>query len=163
MRHDAWAGALLWWNCQSPVAHSCSLLNHWNSFRRGMFKLNAKFNADLSLYSLSYFKCDGHTIHMLTQWHLPPPLTSTVKSSLFTHAHSSPLFFAARLHGCCANLLVILTMVGLFLDRPRISSLRSAASRNTGSPWLSRSPGSLTGITKISPLFQMNKWDLIMH
>ena len=30
-------------------------------------------------------------------------LTSTVKSSLFTHAHSSPLPLAARLHWCCAN------------------------------------------------------------
>ena len=40
---------------------------------------------------------------MLTQWHLPPPLTSIVKSLLFTHAHSSPLSLAARLHWCCAN------------------------------------------------------------
>ena len=32
-----------------------------------------------------------------------PPLTSTVKSSLFTHVHSSPLSSAARLQGCCAN------------------------------------------------------------
>ena len=28
------------------VAHSCSLLNHLNSFHRGMFKLNAKFDAE---------------------------------------------------------------------------------------------------------------------
>ena len=34
---------------------------------------------------------------------LLPPLTSTVKSSLFTHAHSSPLSLAARLHQCCTN------------------------------------------------------------
>ena len=33
----------------------------------------------------------------------PPPLTSTVKSSLFTHVHSSPLSSAARLHQCHAN------------------------------------------------------------
>ena len=49
MRHDAWAGAL-WWSCQSPAAHSCPLLNHHNSFCRGMFKLNAKFDADSLLY-----------------------------------------------------------------------------------------------------------------
>ena len=49
-----------------------SLLNHPNSFHRGMFKLNAKFDADLLLYLLSHFECDGHTVHMLTQWHLPP-------------------------------------------------------------------------------------------
>ena len=40
---------------------------------------------------------------MLTQWHLPPPLTGSVKSSLFTHAHSSPLSLAARLHQCHSN------------------------------------------------------------
>ena len=36
-------------------------------------------------------------------WCLPPPLTSTVKLSLFTHVHSSPLSLAARLHQCHAN------------------------------------------------------------
>ena len=43
------------------------------------------------------------TVHMLTQWHLPPPLTRTVKVSLFTHAHSSPLSLAAKLHQCDTN------------------------------------------------------------
>ena len=55
------------------------------------------------LYSLSHFEWDGHTVHMLAQQHLPAPLTSTVKLSLFTHAHSSPLSLAARLHQCCVN------------------------------------------------------------
>ena len=32
-----------------------------------------------------------------------PPLTSTVKLSLFMHAHSRPLSLAARLHRWCAN------------------------------------------------------------
>ena len=68
-----------------------------------MFKRNAKFDADFLLYSLSHFECDGHTAHMLTQWCLLSPLTSTVKSSLFTHVHSSPLSLAARLHGCHRN------------------------------------------------------------
>ena len=40
---------------------------------------------------------------MLTHGCLPPPLTSTVKLSLFTHVHSSPLSLAARLHWCCTN------------------------------------------------------------
>ena len=84
-------------------AHSCSLLSHLNSFRGGMFKLNAKFDADLLLYSLSHFECDGHTVHMLTQWYLLSPLTSTVKSSLFTHVHSSPLSLAARIHRRSTN------------------------------------------------------------
>ena len=28
MRWDAGEGVLLWWSCQSPVAQTCSLLNH---------------------------------------------------------------------------------------------------------------------------------------
>ena len=52
---------------------------------------------------ISHFDGKDHTIHMLTQQHLPPPLTIMVKLSLFTHVHSSSLFLAARLHWCCAN------------------------------------------------------------
>ena len=85
------------------VAYSWGLLSLTNSFHGGIFKLHTKFDGDLLLYSLSHFECDSHTIHMLTQWCLLPPLTSTVKSSLFTHVHSSSLFLAARLHWCCTN------------------------------------------------------------
>ena len=95
---------MMWRSCQSPVAHSCSLLNHPNSFHRGMFKLNTKIDADLLLYLLSHLECHGHTVHMLTEQRLPPPLTSAVKLSLFTCAHSSPLSLAARLHRCRTNL-----------------------------------------------------------
>ena len=115
---DVWAGMLLWWSCQSSVAHSWGLLNHPSSFCGGIFKLNAKFDADSLLYSLSHFERDSHTVHMLTEWCLPPPLTSTVKSSLFTHVHSSPLSLAARLHWCHANHSHILMLDRLFLDRP---------------------------------------------
>ena len=82
-----------------------------------MFKLNAKFDADSLLYSLSHFECDGHTVHILTQWHLPPPLTSTVKLSLFTHMHIP--VHSPRLPGyidVARIVLVILTMACLFLD-----------------------------------------------
>ena len=103
MRRDAWTGTLLRWSCQPLAAHSCDLLNHLNSFPTGMFKLNAKFYADLFLYSLSHLECDSHTVYMLTRQCLPPPRTSTVKSSLFMHVHSSPLSLEARLHWCQAN------------------------------------------------------------
>ena len=33
----------------------------------------------------------------------PPPLISTMKSSVFTHVHSSLLFLVDRLHQCCTN------------------------------------------------------------
>ena len=92
-----------WWSCTSPVAHSCGLLNHPNNSCGVVFKLNTKFDAELLLYSLSHFECDGHTVHMLTQRDLLPPMTSTVKSSLLTHAYSSPLSLAVRLHQCHAN------------------------------------------------------------
>ena len=92
-----------WARCCAEVAHSCSLQNHPNSFCRGMFKFNIKVDTDSLLYSLSHFECDSHTVHMLTPQHLRPSLTSTVKSSLFTHAHSSLLSLAARLHRCHAN------------------------------------------------------------
>ena len=79
------------------------LLNHLTSFHGGMFKLNTKFGIDSLLYSLSHFECDGHTGHMRTEGRLPPPLTSTVKSSLFTHVHSSPLSLAARVTSMSTN------------------------------------------------------------
>ena len=44
-RCGAWVDVLLWWSRQSRVAHSFGLLNHPNSFCRGMFKLNIKFDA----------------------------------------------------------------------------------------------------------------------
>ena len=56
---------------------------------------------------------------MLTQWCLPPPLTSMVKTSLFTRAHSSPLSLA-QLPGyvdVAQTILIFLTITGLFLDR----------------------------------------------
>ena len=67
-------------------------------FCGGMLKLNAKFDTDLLPYLLSHFECDGHTVHMLTQQYLPPPLTSIGKLSLFMHAQSSPLSLVASLH-----------------------------------------------------------------
>ena len=66
------------------------------------------------LYLLGHFECDGHTVHMLTARHLPPPLTSTVMS-LFMHAHSSPLSLAVI--SVTQTALVTLTMAGRFLDR----------------------------------------------
>ena len=77
MRCDAWAGMLLWWSCQSLVAHSCSLLSHLNSFRGGMFKLNAKFEVDSLLYLVilnsmaTQYTCSLNGIyrpHWLVQW-----------------------------------------------------------------------------------------------
>ena len=78
-------------------------MNDPNSFRGGMFKLNTKFDAYLSLYLLIHFECDSHRVHMLIQQRVPPPLTGTVKLPLFMQAHSSPLSLAARLDRCYAH------------------------------------------------------------
>ena len=83
-----------------------------------MFKLNRKFDADLSRYLLSQFECDAYTIQVFTQWRLPPPMTSTVKLSLFTlcipiHCPWLPGYIDVG-----QTILVILTMAGLFPYRP---------------------------------------------
>ena len=79
-----------------------SLLNHSNCFHRGMFKLNPKSDVNLLLYLIILnTTATQYTCSLNDVYH--PPLTSTVKSSLITHAHSSPLSLAARLHQCHAN------------------------------------------------------------
>ena len=118
MRCDVWAGALLWWSCQSPVAHSCGLLNHLNSFHEGMFKLNAKFDEDSLFYLLSHFECGGHTVHMLSQWHLLPHWLvqwSCHCSRMWIPVHSPWLPGYINI---VQTILIILTMVGCFPDRP---------------------------------------------
>ena len=81
-----------------------------------MFKLNAKFDPSSLLYLPGHFECDDHTEHMLTPWRLPPPLTSIMKSSLFTHehpVHSPPL---PDYMNVAQPILIILTMAGHFTD-----------------------------------------------
>ena len=68
-----------------------------------MCKLSAKLYADSLLDLLSHCERDSHTVHTFTQGHLLPPLTSIMKLSLFTHAHSSLLSLAGRLHLCHVN------------------------------------------------------------
>ena len=106
-----------WVHCVE-VTHNCSLLNHPNTFCGGMFKLNLKCDADSLLYSLSYFECNGHTVHLLTQQCLLPLLMSTVKSSLFMHAHSSPHPCLPGYMDVTQTVLITLTMAGIFPDRP---------------------------------------------
>ena len=101
-RHDVWIDTLSWWSCQSPVTHSCGLLSHPNGFQRGMFKLNAKFDVDSLLYLLSHFECDSHTVHMLTQWHVPAhrPVQWSHHCSHMSISVPSPSPLTAMLHRC---------------------------------------------------------------
>ena len=91
-------------------------------FHGRMFKLNAKFDADFLLYLLSHLECDDLTVHMLTQWCLPPALTSTVKSS-FSHMLIPVL--SPWLPGyidVVQDILVILTMAALLPGKLQTSS-----------------------------------------
>ena len=114
-RHDVWMDVLSWWSWQSPVAHSCGLLNHPNSFQTGMFKLNAKLYTDSLLYSVilnataTQYTCSLKGIscpHWLVQWschcsHMLIPVCSPwLPSSI----------------NVVQTVLIILTMVGLFPD-----------------------------------------------
>ena len=81
---------------QSPVVRSCNLLNYFNSFCGGMFKLDVKSDADLLLYWLSHFECDSHTVHMLTQQCLLPPVTSTTSEVVIVHTWA----FQSTVLGC---------------------------------------------------------------
>ena len=113
-------GALLWWSCQSPVAHRSRLLIHANSFYRGMFKLNAKFNADSLLYSVIFnvtatqYPCSLNSVYC-------PLLTSTVKSSLFTHAHPQYLLLGSQVTSVsCKPFSFYEQWLDVFLDRSHI-------------------------------------------
>ena len=117
---DAWAGALLWWSCQSPVAHSYGLRSHPNSFFGRMFKLNAKFDADSLLYLLNHFECNGHTMHMLTQWvYCPYWLVQWSHHCSHTRIPVHSPWLPGYID-VAQTILVILTMAGLFPDRPCI-------------------------------------------
>ena len=108
-------------SCQSPVAHSCGLLNHLSSFYRGRFKLTAKFDADSLLYSLSFWMWWLHsthahststTPHWLVQWN-----HHCSCMCLPVHSPWLPGYINVT-----QTIVVILTMTGLFLERHCIYS-----------------------------------------
>ena len=121
MRCDTWVGVLLCWSFQPPVAHSFGLLNHLNSFCGGMFKLNSKVDADscCSTWSIilnvtaTQYTYSLHGIsrpHWLVQW-------SHHCSHMCIPVHSPWLPGYADV---TQTILIILTMAGLFPDRPCI-------------------------------------------
>ena len=116
---DAWIGMLSCWSCQSPVAHSCSLLIYLNSFHGEMFKLNsAILHADLLLYCsvilntmATQYTCSlngTYCPHWLVQW-------SHHCSCMCIPVHSPWLPGYIDVEW---PVLIILTIAGLFLDRP---------------------------------------------
>ena len=82
-----------------------------------MFELHAKFHAESSLYSLSHLECDGHTVHMLTQWPHWLVQWSHHCSRMCIPVHSPWL---PGYIDVTQTVLVILTIAGLFPDRPHM-------------------------------------------
>ena len=113
---DPWGNTLSWWSCQSPVVHHCGLLNHLKSFYRRMFNLNSKFDADSLLYKLSHFECDDHIVLMAHSVDLLPPLTHFSHMCSPVHCPWLPGYI-----NVVQTILLILTKVGHFLNRPHIS------------------------------------------
>ena len=117
-RCDVWVGALV--EMKLPVASCLQLRPSESSEESSQRNVQAQCKMwcrFMALLAQSFWMRWSHS----TQAHskaIPPPLTSTVKSSLFTHVHSSPLSLAARLHWCHANHSHILMLDRLFLDRP---------------------------------------------
>ena len=115
--------ALSWWRCQSPVAHSCSLMNHLNSFHGGMFKLHAKFDADSLLYSLILNETATQYICSLNAIYHPTWLVQRSHHCSCTHIPVHSPWLPGYIN-VMQTILVILTMAGLFLDRPCMFSLK---------------------------------------
>ena len=130
-RHDAWAGTLSWWSYQSPGAHSCDLLNHPDSFAEESSSLTQNVmqmcysNSSVILNAMAtQYTCSlsgVYSPHWLVQW-------SRHCSHMRIPAHSPwlPGYIDVTL-----TFLVILTMVGLFLERPRICIAKMCMCRGT--------------------------------
>ena len=120
MRCEAWADALFWWSCQSAVARSCGLLNHWNSFHRRMFKLNANsrqihssIRSVILNTTATQYICSLNSVyrpHWLVQWSCHYSFMHIPVHSLWLPGYTD----------VAQTILVILTMVGFFPNRPRI-------------------------------------------
>ena len=121
--HETWcmSRCMLWWSCQSPVAHSCRFLNHPNSFHGGMFICLMRnlmqiccstqsiiLNVTATQYTCSLNDVYPRPPHWLIQW-------SRHCSHMHIPVHSPWL---PGYIDVAQTILVILTMAGLFLDRP---------------------------------------------
>ena len=123
MRCEAWADALFWWSCQSAVARSCGLLNHWNSFHRRMFKLNANSRQiHSSIRSVILNTTATQYIWSLNSVYRPCWLVqwSHHCSCMCLPVHSPLLWGYINV---AQTILVMLTLAGLFPHRSCTSSV----------------------------------------
>ena len=116
MRPDAWVGVLLWWSCQSPFAHSCSLLNlqivsaeEYSSLMQNLMRVRYSTHPVILNVTATQYICS-----LIGVYGPRPLLTSTVKSPLFTHACSCPFSLVPGYIDAAQSILVLLTMAGRF-------------------------------------------------
>ena len=109
---------LYWTHCIIPE----SLLNHLKSFRGGIFKLNAKFDADSSQYLLSHFECDGHSYTCsLSSVYCLPWLVQWSHHCSCMHIPIYPPWLPCY-SDVAQTIHITLIIAGLFPDRPRLNT-----------------------------------------
>ena len=123
MRRDAWAGALSWWSCQSPVAHSCSLLNHPTFWVIQIVSTEECSSLTHNLMRIRCFTCSAILNAMATQY------TCSLNAIYYPHwlvqwshhcLHMYILAHSPWLPGyidVIQTVLVTLIVAGHFLDR----------------------------------------------
>ena len=132
-----WAGTLLWWSCQSAVAHSCSLLNHPNSFcaeecsgmMQNLMQICCSTRSVILNAMATWYTCSLNGVchpHWLVQW-----THHRLHMGIPVHSPWLPGYM-----GVTQTILVTLTMAGLFLNRPHIfhihnTTISTSASINT--------------------------------
>ena len=121
-RRDAWAGALSWWSCQSPVAHCSGLLNHLNIFCGGecsnlmhnLMQIHCSTCSVILSVMTTQYTCslnDVYRPHWLGQWsrhcsqtHIPVPspwLPGYIKNNkLFCYVNNGWTFSRQTLYVC---------------------------------------------------------------
>ena len=110
-----WKWSTFWKACKKKNTWECWISMGCNQQRSATGNVRTRsWSADSKNYCVWDFDTGSrhetcHPAHMITQWHLPPPFTSIVKS-LFTHVHSSQLSLVAGLHWCCTKFILRLLL-----------------------------------------------------
>ena len=114
MRRDTWVDALSWWSCQSPVAHSCSLLNHLVEECPSL--MQNLMHIHYSTLSFSIWRPHSTCAHSTVS--IQPPHWLAEQSRHCSHMHI-PVYcpWLSGYINVMQTVLIILAMAGLFPDR----------------------------------------------
>ena len=117
-RCDAWVIEFLWWSYQSPVAHSCGLLNHPNSeecssLMKNLMQIHCSTHSVILNVMATQYTCSFNSIYCpywLVQWN-----SHCSRMCIPVHSPWLPGYIEVA-----QTILVILTMAGLFPDTPHM-------------------------------------------